>query len=103
MKKAAIGHIDCHICGFDAEVKISDKSGFAYTFCPDCNAQSFCRNKHQHDKLIAKMRPVTVAETAPPPVTVTENKGQLFVGGEKVADVTNLKVEKKAGFSLGAL
>ena len=86
-KTQAIGHIDCHFCGFDAEVKISAKSQLAYTFCPDCNAQSFCRNQHQYDKLIAKMRPVTVINQEPQPVTVTEN----------------LTVEKPKGFSLGSL
>lgn len=88
MKKLAIGHIDCHFCGFGAaEVKNSDKSGLAYTFCPDCNAQGFCRTKYQHDKLIAKMRPVTVTENLPP------------IAVEPPPPV----IEKKSGFSLGDL
>lgn len=86
-KKLAIGHIDCSFCGFDAEVKISDKSLLAYTFCPDCNAQSFCRTKYQHEKLLAKMRPVTVTENLQP------------IESENTPPV----VEKKTGFNLGAL
>lgn len=90
MKKIAIGQIDCHICGLDAEVKISDKSGLAFTFCPDCNVQSFCRNKSQHEKLIGKMRPVTV----------TAKNADI----EPLADVVLPPVkEKKTGFSLGDL
>ena len=92
-KKIAIGHVVCHVCGLDADVKVSEKSGMAYTFCGDCNVQSFCRNKNQHEKLLAKMRPVTVTEirTMPafeglkqailPPVTVTEKKPAFSLGG----------------------
>ena len=58
-KKPAIGHLTCHVCGFEeSEVKLSEKSGLAFTFCPDCNVQSFARTQFQHDKLLAKMRPV---------------------------------------------
>lgn len=89
-KTQPIGQIDCHVCGFDADVKLSEKNGLAYTFCGDCNVQSFCRNQNQHDKLIKKMRPVTVTVTEnKPPVTLTQDKPPV--------------TEKKAGFSLGAL
>lgn len=88
MKKLAIGHISCHVCDLDADVKISEKSGLAFTFCSDCNVQSFCRNQSQHDKLISRMRPVTVSatitdnveKTAQPPVTVTEKKSGFSLG-----------------------
>ena len=92
-KKIAIGHVVCHVCGLDADVKVSEKSGMAYTFCSDCNVQSFCRNKNQHDKLISKMRKVAVTESIPvaeverlkqailPPVTVTEKKPAFSLGG----------------------
>lgn len=85
-KKLAIGHINCHVCPADAEVKISEKSGLAFTFCPDCNVQSFCRTKSQHDNLIKKMRPVTVTEKT-----------------EQIAEILPSVNEKKTGFSLGDL
>lgn len=90
-KSLAIGHTDCHVCGFEqAEVK-TDKSEKAYVYCPDCNIQSFTRTDFQSNKLKAKMRPLTVTdETAP-----------------KVAPVVAiLPVEKPAapsGFNMGNL
>lgn len=91
-KVPAIGHIECHVCGFDAEVK-RDKNGRAYVFCPECNIQSFTRTDYQSEKLLEKMRPVTVkAEKIA--VTVTENK---TIEKEKAPEI------KKAGFSLGGL
>ena len=93
-KKIAIGHVVCHVCGLDADVKLSEKSGMAYTFCSDCNVQSFCRNQNQHDKLIAKMRPVKVTEI----ISADE------IGGLKQAIVPPVTVtEKKIAFSLGGL
>lgn len=64
MKKEVIGHTDCPVCSHnEAHVKL-DKNGHAFIFCPDCAAQAFTRNEHRHRKLIAKMRPVTVTDTA---------------------------------------
>lgn len=102
MKSIAVGHIDCHVCSVDAEVKLSPKSGFAYTYCPNCNVQSFARNQYQHDKLIAKMRPVTVAESAPPSVTVTEKIPVAEVERLIEAILPPVAV-KKSGFNLGNL
>lgn len=88
----AIGHVECHVCGMDAEVK-NDKHGRAYIFCPECNIQSFTRTDFQSQKLLAKMRPVTV-KTEKIAVTVTENKP---------IDKKEEQAVKKSGFSLGDL
>ena len=93
-KKAAIGHVNCIFCGFDAEVKTSDKSGLAYVYCPDCNAQSFCRTKAQNDALLSKMRPVTVTEIKPPIAADLPPVKESMLHPVK---------ENKAGFSLGNL
>lgn len=115
-KNNAIGHTDCHVCGFaDAEIKL-DKTGKAYLFCPDCNIQSFTRNQTQSDKLIAKMRPVEISQSIPvadveklkkailTPVTVTE---KVTVQNEQIEEVTPppipQKQAEKKGFSLGDL
>lgn len=75
MKKTAIGHVDCPVCGFvDAEVK-EDKNRQAYIHCTDCNAQTFTRNDFRDRKLRGRMRPVTVTvteEAAPAAASVTE-------------------------------
>ncbi|WP_143133229.1 hypothetical protein [Pseudoduganella namucuonensis] len=77
MKKTAIGHVECPVCGFgDAEVK-EDKNDQAYIHCVDCNAQVFTRNAFRDKKLRDRMRPVTVtvrepAATAPPVPLPTE-------------------------------
>ena len=92
MRALAIGKIDCHVCGLEADVKQSEKSGLAYTFCSDCNVQSFCRNKHQHDKLTSKMRAVTVTEKTPPVIEKTQ----------PVIVVTEKK-PAASGFNLGNL
>lgn len=96
-KTSAIGHTQCHICGFnDAEVKL-DKNGKAYLFCPDCNIQSFTRHENQSSKLLAKMRPVSV--------TVTEQEEPLPTAPKisHTPSVTEMQTPKKAGFSLGDL
>lgn len=74
MKKTAIGHVNCPVCGFaDAEVK-EDKNVHAYIHCTDCNAQTFTRNAFRNGRLRERMRPVTVtvADTVTAPATVPE-------------------------------
>ncbi len=86
-KKPAIGHVTCHVCEFaESEVKLSDKSGLAFTFCPDCNVQSFARTKFQHDKLIAKMTPLPgqTPQTIEP--QTVEAQAEAEAEAEKPAD-----------------
>lgn len=66
VKAKAVGYLVCHVCGFvESEVKISLKSGMAFTFCPECNVQSFARAPFQHDNLLKKMRPVDECQSIP--------------------------------------
>lgn len=95
-KTNAIGHTQCHICGFnDAEVKL-DKNGKAYLFCPDCNIQSFTRYEHQSGKLLAKMRPVTVTEG-----NKQENEKPHAEAVQMLRGEINDMPPKKAGFNMG--
>lgn len=76
MKKIAIGHVNCPVCGFaDAEVK-EDKNVHSYIHCTDCNAQTFTRNAHRDGQLRKRMRAVTVtvpvADPVAAPATVPE-------------------------------
>lgn len=90
-KSQAIGHVDCHVCGLEAEIK-QDKNGKAYIYCPDCNIQSFTRTEYQSNKLLARMRPVTVTENAPP------------VAAQKVEITPSVAVKqppKTGGFDMG--
>jgi hypothetical protein len=72
MKKPPIGLVACSVCPFpDAEVK-EDKNECAYVHCPDCNTQTFTRDKRRDGMLRARMRPVTATiPAADPPVPVT--------------------------------
>lgn len=88
MKKSAIGHIVCPVCGHnDAEVK-EDKNGHAFIFCTDCAAQVFTRNAHRDRKLRQRMRAVTVTDTD----TVTEPPAQPA----PLPTVTDTVTEKQA-------
>lgn len=88
-KTAAIGYVNCHVCGFvDAEIK-KDKNGKAYIFCPDCNIQSFTRYEHQSNHLLKRMRPLQAVTD-----TVTEK------AESKTETKTETPPTKKAGFSL---
>lgn len=67
MTREVIGHMACPECGGEAEVKRT-KSGLAYRWCTECNAQYFPRTAEASDRLIAKCG----GKAAPPSVTVTE-------------------------------
>lgn len=63
-----LGHVPCPICPRDAEVR-HDRHGLAYIYCAHgCHTQVFSRDKHRHDMLTARMRPITaaVAESTDP-------------------------------------
>ena len=70
-RREIIGTMPCPECGMEgAEVKWQ-KSGLAYRWCPECNAQYFTRTKEASDRLLAKVgaggtaKPVTVSEEKP--------------------------------------
>lgn len=70
MTREVIGHMACPECGGEAEVKRT-KSGLAYRWCTECNAQYFPRTAEASERLIGKC---TDAKLAPLPVTGTEPK-----------------------------
>lgn len=92
-KTAPIGHMKCPDCDFpDAEIKL-DKNGRAFRFCPDCNLQTFTRKPAEHNRMIARMRPVTVENPAP------ENTPEPTPKPEKKPEFTP-PVKAKTDFSL---
>lgn len=59
-KGQVVGHVDCPLCGLEAEVK-EDKNGNPYAFCPDCTMQLLTHGGHRAELLRRKMRPVAQA------------------------------------------
>lgn len=55
-KTAAIGITPCPECGFDqAEVKRQKTPKLVYRWCPECNAQYFCRTPEASKRLLKKI------------------------------------------------
>jgi Zn-finger nucleic acid-binding protein len=90
MGKEIVGLMNCPECGLEGAQVKRQKNGLAYRFCPDCAAQYFPRDEAASNRLLSKIKPVTVTAEieTPGPVTKTE---------------TETKPAKKSGFSLGGL
>lgn len=70
MAREKLGECVCPECGFTgAEIK-KQKSGLAYRWCPECNAQYFARCEATSGRLLAKCG-AKPAEVAPVTVSVT--------------------------------
>lgn len=68
-KRECIGKMTCPECAFpDAEVKPQKTEGLVYRWCPDCNAQYFCRTPEASARLLAKIG----KSNLPDPVQDTE-------------------------------
>jgi hypothetical protein len=87
-----LGHCTCPECDFpDAEIK-KDKNGYPYRYCPDCNVQTFSRNKPKvAAAMLAKMRPLA------------GNSNSQEKPAPAPAPKAPAPAPKKAGFDLGAL
>jgi len=59
--KETIGYVKCSECGEpQAAVRMSSRS-FAYSVCPNCGKQGFCRSKMCSDSLLNRMQPIEQA------------------------------------------
>ena len=65
-KREVFGVMVCPECGHDAAEVKPQKSGLAYRWCPECNAQYFTRCETTSGRLLAKIgkaAPVTDTDT----------------------------------------
>lgn len=66
-RKQSVGLIACPFCDFaDAEVR-EDKNGKAYSYCPECDMQSFTRTAAQDARMRERMRPIAAPTPTPAP------------------------------------
>lgn len=63
MSNESIGKVDCPVCGFECDLKVT-KKGKAYVNCGECGSQTFARGMVADKKLREKIRAIENAAAA---------------------------------------